>query len=135
MGSPTNELHRNPNESPQTTVILTHGFWIGKFEVTQGEYLSVMSTNPSSFPGDLSRPVSSVSWLDATNYCTRLTQRELAAGRIPTGSHYRLPICQVESKSIHKDRIPIPSDGKSCVGVHTTMMILTVARPGGFSLA
>lgn len=91
MGSPTNELHRNINEGPQTTVTLSRGFWIGQFEVTQGEYLSVMATNPSVFPGDLSRPVSSVSWPEATNYCAMLTQRELAAGRIPVGSRYRLP--------------------------------------------
>ena len=91
MGSPTNELDRNIFEGPQTTVTLTRGFWIGKYEVTQGEYLAVMGTNPSDFPGDLSRPVSSVSWLDATNYCWLLTQRELAAGRIPAGSQYRLP--------------------------------------------
>jgi formylglycine-generating enzyme required for sulfatase activity len=91
MGSPTNELHRQANEGPQTTVRLSHGFWIGKYEVTQGEYLEVTGTNPSFFPGDPSRPVSSVSWPDATNYCWLLTQRELAAGRIPPGSQYRLP--------------------------------------------
>ena len=82
---------RSINEGPQTTVTLTRGFWIGKYEVTQGEYLSVMATNPSVSPGDLSRPVSRVSWPDATNFCARLTQRELAAGRIPAGSRYRLP--------------------------------------------
>ncbi len=91
MGSPTNEVDRQTNEGPQTTVILNRAFWIGQFEVTQGEYLSVMNTNPSSFPGDLNRPVSSVSWVDATNYCFKLTQRELAAGRIQSGSEYRLP--------------------------------------------
>jgi formylglycine-generating enzyme required for sulfatase activity len=91
MGSPTNDLDSSSNERPQTTVTLTRGFWIGKFEVTQGEYLDVTGTNPSDFPGDLSRPISSVSWIDATNYCWRLTQRELAAGRIPAGSQYRLP--------------------------------------------
>jgi formylglycine-generating enzyme required for sulfatase activity len=91
MGSPTNELDRANNEGPQTIVTLTRGFWIGKYEVTQGEYLSVMNTNPSPFPGDLSRPVTSVSWPDATNYCAKLTQRELAAGRISAGSQYRLP--------------------------------------------
>jgi formylglycine-generating enzyme required for sulfatase activity len=91
MGSPTNEPDRNINEGPQTTVTLTHGFRIGKYEVTQAEYLSVMNTNPSPFPGDLSRPVSSVSWPDATNYCAKLTKRELAAGRIPAGAQYRLP--------------------------------------------
>jgi formylglycine-generating enzyme required for sulfatase activity len=91
MGSATNEEGRNVNEGPQTTVTLTRGFWIAKYEVTQGEYLSVTGVNPSVFPGDLSRPVSSVSWPDATNYCWLLTQREVAAKRIPAGTRYRLP--------------------------------------------
>lgn len=91
MGSAVSELHRQTNEGPQTVVTLTHGFWIGKFEVTQAEYLSVMSTNPSFLVGDLSRPVETVSWPDATNYCAKLTARELAAGHIPVGSQYRLP--------------------------------------------
>jgi formylglycine-generating enzyme required for sulfatase activity len=91
MGSPTNEQDRGINEGPQTTVTLTRGYWIGKYEVTQAEYLSVMNTNPSPFPADLSRPVSSVSWPDATNYCAKLTQREVVAGRISFGSYFRLP--------------------------------------------
>jgi formylglycine-generating enzyme required for sulfatase activity len=91
MGSPITELHRQTNEGPQTTVTLSRGYWIGKFEVTQGEYVDVAGTNPSEFPGDLTRPVSSVSWPAATNYCSLLTQRELAAGRIPPGYSYRLP--------------------------------------------
>src|SRR5262249_20783748 len=49
-GSRATELHRQSNEGPQTTVTLTRGFWIGKYEVTQGEYLSVMGSNPSFFP-------------------------------------------------------------------------------------
>jgi formylglycine-generating enzyme required for sulfatase activity len=91
MGTPTNEVNRQTDEGPQTAVTISHGFWIGKYEVTQREYLAVTGSNPSGFPGDLNRPVESVSWLDATNYCARLTQQELAAGRIPPGSHYRLP--------------------------------------------
>jgi formylglycine-generating enzyme required for sulfatase activity len=39
----------------------------------------------------LDRPVETVSWLDATNYCAKLTQQDLVAGRIPPGSRYRLP--------------------------------------------
>ncbi len=91
LGSPTNEAGRASDEGPQTAVTITHGFWMGKFEVTQREYQAVIGSNPSGFPGDLNRPVESVSWLDATNYCARLTQQELAAGRIPPGSQYRLP--------------------------------------------
>jgi formylglycine-generating enzyme required for sulfatase activity len=91
MGTPTNEVNRQADEGPQTTVTLSRGFWIGKYEVTQREYLAVTGSNPSQFPGDLNRPVETVSWLDATNYCALLTQQELAAGRIPWGSRYRLP--------------------------------------------
>src|SRR6185503_15037103 len=53
MGSPTNEPDRNIFEGPPATVTLTRGFWIGKYEVTQGEYLAVTGENPSDFPGDL----------------------------------------------------------------------------------
>jgi formylglycine-generating enzyme required for sulfatase activity len=64
---------------------------MGKYEVTQGEYLAVMGNNPSYFTGDTNRPVEQVSWIDATNYCGTLTGREQAAERIPTNCVYRLP--------------------------------------------
>ncbi|HZI32294.1 MAG TPA: SUMF1/EgtB/PvdO family nonheme iron enzyme, partial [Candidatus Binatia bacterium] len=91
MGSPTNEVGHQSDESPQTLVTLSHGFWISKFLVTQGDYLAVTGSNPGQFPGDLNRPVESVSWFAASNYCALLTQQDLAAGRIPAGCHYRLP--------------------------------------------
>jgi formylglycine-generating enzyme required for sulfatase activity len=98
MGSPTNELDRNVlnddvqiAEGPQTAVTISHGFWMGKYEVTQGEYLAVMGSNPSGLQGDTNLPVETVSWYNATNYCSKLTQRERAAGRISTNSVYRLP--------------------------------------------
>ena len=91
LGSPTNEVGHRADESPQTIVTLSHGFWIGKHEVTQGEYLAVVGSNPSQFTGDPNRPVESVSWPEATNYCALLTAQHLAAGVIPPGSQYRLP--------------------------------------------
>ena len=98
MGSPTNEVDRNVlnddvqiAEGPQTAVTISHGFWMGKYEVTQGEYLAVMGSNPSGHQGDTNLPVETVSWYNATNYCSKLTQRERAAGRISTNSVYRLP--------------------------------------------
>ena len=63
----------------------------GKYEVTQGEYLVVIGSNPSLFTSDPNRPVEQVSWNDAMNYCSQLTQREREAGRIATNSAYRLP--------------------------------------------
>lgn len=91
MGSPATEQDRTIFEGPQATVTLTRGYWIGKYEVTQREYLAITGENPSDFPGDPNRPISTVTWEDATNYCGLLTQRELDAGRITVGSRYRLP--------------------------------------------
>jgi formylglycine-generating enzyme required for sulfatase activity len=90
MGSPASEAERNSDET-QHTVTLTKGFYMGKYLVTQADYLAVAGSNPSYFTGDLSRPVEQVSWYDATNYCGRLTQQEQAAGRLPAGWVYRLP--------------------------------------------
>ena len=90
MGSPTNEVGAYSANWPQTDVTISRGFWMGKFEVTQAEYLAVMGTNPSLYRG-AELPVGRVSWSDATNYCARLTQREQHAGRIPWNSAYRLP--------------------------------------------
>jgi len=94
MGSPADEVDRvdDPNrEGPQTAVTISQGSWMGKYEVTQGEYLALMGSNPSSFQGDTKRPVESVTWVNATNYCGKLTQQEQAAGRIPAGTQFRLP--------------------------------------------
>lgn len=91
MGGPTNEVDRWEDEGPQTTVTISRGFWMGKHEVTQREFESVMGRNPSLFVGDPDRPVEQVSWGDATNYCGLLTTRERAAGTIATHCAYRLP--------------------------------------------
>ena len=64
---------------------------MAKYLVTQRDYLAVTGENPSQFPGNLDRPIESVSWFAASNYCVLLTAQDLAAGRIPPGSHYRLP--------------------------------------------
>ena len=91
MGSPTNEVDRYPREGPQTAVTISRWFWMGKYDVTQGEYLAVMGSNPSYFTGDTNRPVEQVTWFEAADYCATLTQRERAAGRIAANSVYRLP--------------------------------------------
>jgi formylglycine-generating enzyme required for sulfatase activity len=91
MGSPTNEVDRFYDEGPQTTVTISRGFWIGRYLVTQGDYISVVGSNPSYFQGDTTLPVEQVSWYDALNYCALRTQKEGAAGLIPTNYAYRLP--------------------------------------------
>jgi formylglycine-generating enzyme required for sulfatase activity len=91
MGSPESDPDFLSEEQPQTTVTLTKGFFIGKYEVTQGTYLAVTGSNPSEFTGDPELPVEKVSWTDATNFCRLLNLQENLAGRLPSGYAYRLP--------------------------------------------
>jgi len=94
MGSPESERGRSDWEGPQTRVTLTKGLWMGKYEVTVGEYLATMGSagcrDPAD-PGDLDMPVEYVSWDDAVAYCAKLTEQERAAGRLTEGYVYRLP--------------------------------------------
>ena len=46
MGSTSR--HGYSNEKPVTRVRITRGFWLGKYEVTQRQWASVMGSNPSS---------------------------------------------------------------------------------------
>ncbi len=77
-------------EKPVHRVTISRGYWIGKYEVTQDEYQSIMGSNPSRFKGG-NNPVEMVSWNDAVKFCEKLTERERAAGRLPSGYEYRLP--------------------------------------------
>lgn len=95
MGSPITPLGitpyvNQPQAQPVHSVTISRPFWIGKYEVTQAEYLAVMGSNPSQFLG-AQRPVDSVSWISAMAYCQALTAQEQAAGRLPSGYVYRLP--------------------------------------------
>jgi len=50
------------------------GFRIDKFEVTQKEFEQVMGNNPSRFKGE-KRPVDSVTWKEASEYCEKAGKR------------------------------------------------------------
>jgi formylglycine-generating enzyme required for sulfatase activity len=90
MGSPQDEIGHRESEGPQTAVTISQGFWMGKYTVTQGDYLAVMGNNPSYSTDDADRPVDTVSWNDAVTYCATLTDQSRLTGEIPLGTAYRL---------------------------------------------
>ena len=65
-------------------------FWMGRYEVTQDVYLTLMKASPSHFKGGR-LPVEQVNWHAATAFCRTLTAREAKGGRLPDGYVYRLP--------------------------------------------
>ncbi|MCU0918535.1 MAG: bifunctional serine/threonine-protein kinase/formylglycine-generating enzyme family protein [Planctomycetes bacterium] len=87
MGSPQSEEGRFDGEGPQHRVTLTRGFYLGVYEVTQRQWLSVMGRNPSGFQGD-DLPVETVSWEEAVEFCRKLSVKEGVAYRLPTEAEW-----------------------------------------------
>lgn len=96
---------------PPGLVTLSRGFWMGKYEVTQAQWQTIMGrslvqqraldpTQPRSL-GDGSKrsdagvgpdfPVYYTSFQDAEEFCHRLTKAEREAGRLDALSIYRVP--------------------------------------------
>ena len=78
------------DEKPLTRVTLTQGLWLGRTEVTQAQWQTLMGRNSANFSG-VNRPVEQVSWNDAMEFCRNLTERERSLGRLPEGYVYTLP--------------------------------------------
>jgi len=105
MGIPDQGSGPAPAEGPPQRVRITHPFWLGRHEVTVGQFQAVMKVTKAessppdrastkldresgSEPDDESFPMVDVTWNETDVFCRRLSQRseERAAGR-----HYRLP--------------------------------------------
>jgi formylglycine-generating enzyme required for sulfatase activity len=74
MGTPKDEkvpTYGFTYKDTQHQVTLTKGFWMGKTEVTQVQWKSVMGNNPSEHNGD-ALPVERVSWEKCQIFCERL---------------------------------------------------------------
>ena len=92
MGSPSNEPEHRPDEA-QVEVRLTKGFWMGKYEVTQGQWKRLVGEFPQPQPageGD-EFPVVWVSYVEAESFCKRLTELGHKSGELPQGWEIRLP--------------------------------------------
>jgi formylglycine-generating enzyme required for sulfatase activity len=81
MGTMESETTSRENERPQHLVRVP-SFYMGKYPVTQEQYLVIIGSNPAQFTGE-NLPVENVSWNEAQDFCkilTTITQRK-----------YRLP--------------------------------------------
>ena len=81
MGAPELEVGSSDAQRPQHRVSV-RSFYMGKSPITQAQYAAVMSEYPAYFQGG-DRPVETVSWHDAVEFCQKLSQL--------TDRHYRLP--------------------------------------------
>lgn len=77
------------NEAPIHAVRISQPFYLGKHEVTQGQWTAVMQTNPSHFRSDAALPVEQVSWEDVQEFISRLNTLEgKRLYRLPTEAEW-----------------------------------------------
>ena len=63
--------------------VCVDSFWLGKYEVTQGQWAKIMGSNPSRFKKGDNYPVEKVSWDDCQAFIRKLNSR--------SGKNFRLP--------------------------------------------
>jgi formylglycine-generating enzyme required for sulfatase activity len=83
MGCSNGDAFCEADEKPAHRVYITRGFELGKFELTQKQWETVMGFNPSRVHA-ADKPVDNVSWNDAQEFISVLTS-------LNDGYRYRLP--------------------------------------------
>ena len=92
MGSPREEpmekkfgKEGSEYESPQIEDVKISAFYMGKYEVTQAQWEKIIEKNCSNFgdKNNLQNPVENVSWIEAQEFCRKLSEK--------TGRKFRLP--------------------------------------------
>jgi formylglycine-generating enzyme required for sulfatase activity len=74
MGSPDSDKGAAQDEKPCHRVRITKPFYMGKYPVTQEQWMVLMGENPSYFKGP-KNPVEEVSWDDCLRFLRRLNEK------------------------------------------------------------
>jgi len=105
MGSPEGEERSTDRERPQHQVTI-QPFYMGKYPITQAQWQRVaqlpqvnrkLEPNPSRFKGG-NRPVESVSWYDAVEFCARLASLTKRAYSLPSEAQWEYA-CRAGTKT------------------------------------
>lgn len=95
MGSPPSERGRRADEA-QVSVVLTRGFWIGKYEVTQAQWAATMREAPerplsSEFGLGDRFPVYWITFGQAERFCAMMNAESYRSQALPSNWEFRLP--------------------------------------------
>ena len=126
MGSTSRRA--DDDEKPLTRVRISRGFYLGKYEVTQGQWEAVMGSKPSHFSNCGGNcPVEQVSWNDVQAFVRKLNERE-------GGRRYRLPTeAEWEYGARGGTETDTPAGDLRVLGKHNVPLLDGIAWYGGNS--
>jgi formylglycine-generating enzyme required for sulfatase activity len=96
MGSPETEIDRFESESPQHEVTVP-SFFMSEYLIADSHWTAVarmprvdieLQESPSYFKGKGDRPVESINWFEAVEFCERLSQHSGRRYRLPTEAEW-----------------------------------------------
>ena len=87
MGSPETEPERGEDEGPLHSARIWRTVYMGVTPVLQRQYEYVMGVSVSKFIG-ADRPVESVTWQEAAEFCRQLSHRENVDYRLPSEAEW-----------------------------------------------
>lgn len=85
-------------EVPHHEVVITKGYYLGKYEVTQSQFNAIMGENPSQSTKDPNCPADSVSDAAAVKFCELVAKKAGHAVRLPTEAEWEYA-CRAGSKT------------------------------------
>lgn len=84
IGAGVGDTDARPIEQPLHSVTLSRGFWISKYEITQGQWRRVMGSHTSYFVGGDRNPAENMSWIEVQDFLANLNAQN-------PGMEFRLP--------------------------------------------
>jgi len=130
MGSPSSEKERKTDESPQHEVNFPQDSYMGRYTITQAQWLAVMDKftdefnkrADGKFKGD-NRPMIYVSWHEAREFCKKLTSTSnQGTYRLPTEAEWEYACRAGTTTPFHFGETIAPSlvnyNGKQTVDVN-----------------
>ena len=84
------EMGSNAGNNDETPVhkVCVDGFWMGKYEVTQGQWQKIMGNDPARFKKGSDYPVEYVSWEDCQLFIGKLNGQSGKTFRLPTEAEW-----------------------------------------------
>jgi formylglycine-generating enzyme required for sulfatase activity len=131
MGSPLSEPGHKDDEL-QHQVVFSRPYFIGKYEVTQEQWETVMGDNPSQTKG-AKLPVTNISWNDCQNFISKLNAKTESNYRFPTEAEWEFA-CRSGAKSAYSVGDKITKNDANYENVKAGVKPVGSYKPNPFGL-